>query len=188
MAKPVKPLPLYQQGDLDCLCGIYAIVNAVRLCLGPQSALDRTDWQRLFFMLAKQAHKQVGSLSVVTYGIDTRPLWILIKAAVSHMDRRNTVRLTARRPFKNEPDTDPSTVIAWLARHTAKPGTGVIIGLGGEFDHWTTVCAVTGQYVAFYDSARFSRVLIRRCEREEIIEAASIVELRLDLLKKGSSR
>jgi hypothetical protein len=83
----------YRQGQLDGLCGIYAIVNAIRLALGERGdQFSKEDWRELFCALLVGADEIVGTATVVG-GIDTRPLAKLLKLVVRHMADEHEVAL-----------------------------------------------------------------------------------------------
>src|SRR5215216_4206723 len=84
-----------QQGDLDGLCGIYALINAIRLATEDETRdLPDTAWQELFFTLLLEADAVVGTVEAVGLGIDPKPLYRLAQAAVQHMAAEHGLRLT----------------------------------------------------------------------------------------------
>ena len=65
-----------QQGDLDGLCGIYALINAIRLATEADTReFPDTAWQELFCTLLLEADAVVGTVEAVGLGIDTKPLY-----------------------------------------------------------------------------------------------------------------
>src|SRR4029450_7867902 len=72
-ARRLRP---YRQGHLDGLCGIYALINALRL-LCPK--LDEDACERVFFALIKARTRQTTSpLAVIADGLSRRELLKLI--------------------------------------------------------------------------------------------------------------
>ena len=61
----------YRQGELDGLCGVYAIVNALRLVLESHPAgFTRRDWEQLFHtLLATIDNGRGGVCHVVANGM-----------------------------------------------------------------------------------------------------------------------
>ncbi len=55
----------YQQGELDGLCGIYAVINAVRLALKDRAdEFTPEDWQAFFHALMLATESVVGAAQV----------------------------------------------------------------------------------------------------------------------------
>ena len=85
----------YRQGQLDGLCGLYAIINAIRL-----ATRDRTDelghgvWRELLLALLGAAEDVVGTATAVVHGIGTKPLYELAKAAERHLASEHGVAVT----------------------------------------------------------------------------------------------
>ncbi|MBB3930025.1 hypothetical protein GGR25_001064 [Kaistia hirudinis] len=168
-----------RQGDLDALCGVYAVINAVRRAIGTRAPLDEGELKLLFSKLMRAANKEIGALRATTYGMDAAPLWKLTGAARTHIAKRHGLELTAERPFHGQKRVPSNDVLLWLDQALPQTNSAVLVGLEGEFDHWTVAHRFTTAYLAFFDSAGFSRVRIERCRRESIIDGASIIWLRL---------
>lgn len=76
----------FQQGDLDGLCGLYALINAIRLATEADTRdFPDTAWQELFFTLLLEADEAAGAVDAVGLGIDTQPLYRVAQSAVRHM-------------------------------------------------------------------------------------------------------
>ena len=106
----------FQQGDLDGLCGIYALINAIRLATEDDTR-DFPDiaWQELFFTLLLEADAIVGTVEAVGLGIDPQPLFRLAQAAVRHMVAEHGLRLTVSHAIQRG---EPRTFDAILRRLT----------------------------------------------------------------------
>ena len=64
----------FQQGDLDGLCGIYALINAIRLTTEADTrCFPDAAWQELFCTLLLEPDEVVGTVDTVGLGIDTTP-------------------------------------------------------------------------------------------------------------------
>ncbi|SHF08703.1 hypothetical protein SAMN02745157_1605 [Kaistia soli DSM 19436] len=172
--------PPFRQGNLDTLCGLYAILNAIKLALGSEtSTLSRRDWQRLFRKLLREADHRVGLVHATSHGVDAAPLRKLIAAADKHLAKRHGLRLIVERPFRASESVAFKTLERWLAEVLDERGSAVIVGLGGAFDHWTTAHRLTADYLCFYDSAGINRVRLDRCRREQIVDGPSLLRIRL---------
>ena len=81
----------FKQGDLDALCGVYSVVNAVRI-LCPE--VDTETAKHLFDLLMQKLLRTVGNhTTAVTWGIGRLMLTSLIDEAVTYMLDEFDIRL-----------------------------------------------------------------------------------------------
>lgn len=153
----------YQQGQLDGLCGIYAAVNSIRLVLGVEGKhLHRQDWGELFHVLLCVADDSVGALAATAYGIDTKPLRKVFKAAVRHMADEHEIQVTigpllpaTARPSFDQLATEMSALLG-------QPGCALIASFA-DLDHWTVVRSVGDRWLQLFDSTGRTRLSIAHC-------------------------
>lgn len=179
MARPMV-LPPFRQGDLDALCGVYAVLNAIRFAARGHAAFRELNWQRLFARLVSEADRKVRR-PAAAFGIDQNRLWQLLNIARKHVAKRHGLVLAIERPFHRHKSVHADVIIAWLERALGLPGSAVVIGIGGELDHWSVAQRMTPHYLALYDSIGISRILLDRCRRESLLDGPSIVSIRLAL-------
>jgi hypothetical protein len=73
MARRFELAP-YRQGDLDGLCGIYALINAIRLATHDDTdAFGHDLWRELLLTLLAEAEDLVGTATAVVHGIGVKP-------------------------------------------------------------------------------------------------------------------
>src|SRR3954462_6946386 len=90
-----RRLQPYRQGRLDGLCGVYALINALRL-LCPR--LDEDACERAFCALIRARARQTSSpLAVISGGLSRRELMQRIGAWQRVAARRGGVALTINR-------------------------------------------------------------------------------------------
>src|SRR5215207_4040493 len=124
-----RRLKPYRQGRLDGLCGVYALINALRL-LCPR--LDEDACERVFCALIRARARQAASpLAVISGGLSRRELFRLIGP---------WQRFAARELGVSE----PSLRGLWRSLCRALDGKSVaILGLDGAERHWTMAYAAT---------------------------------------------
>src|SRR3954453_17625924 len=134
-ARRLRP---YRQGRLDGLCGIYALINALRL-LCPR--LDEDACERVFCALIETRARQTASpLAVISHGLSRRELVQLIGPWRRFVAKELGIRLTVERLKVS----DPTLGGMWRSLCRALDGQGVaIIGLDGAERHWTVAYAAT---------------------------------------------
>ncbi|MGV8838830.1 MAG: hypothetical protein ACWA6X_00855 [Bauldia sp.] len=148
-----------RQGDLDSLCGVYALVNAVRKSAHEHGLGDR-EAKELFDLLIDARHEKQKVAESVTLGIFSGALWRLARKAVAYC-RSRSIPMAASRPIGREywPGLD---LPMWLAIQAARPATAVVMGLVLPWDHWTVLHSVGRRYVSFYDSSTCRRLALSR--------------------------
>lgn len=156
---PRQTLRPFRQGDLDSLCGVYAIVNAVRRCTATAGVADQ-EWKLLFNHLIAADRRELEAAEAVTIGMFNKPLWRRAKAACVYC-RRLGVDLAATRPFRLK-EWRQLDLPHWLAEQATRPTTAVVLGLADPWDHWTVLHRVGRYYVTFFDSDGCKRIPLAR--------------------------
>src|SRR5215217_1982346 len=117
---PCRLIP-YRQGRPDGLCGIYALINALRL-LCPR--LDEDACERVFCALIKARARQTASpLAVIADGLSRRELLQLIGPWQRFASEKLGIRLTVDRLKVSEPTLGG----IWQGLCRALDGQGVVI-------------------------------------------------------------
>jgi len=152
----------YRQGQLDGLCGLYAIINAIRL-----ATRNRTDefghevWRELLLALLGEAENVVGTATAVVHGIGTKPLYELAKRAARHLASEHGVAVTVSR--SRGPKHSFYGLIAHLAELTKQPASAVVLELSGDVRHWTVLRRVGKHSLELFDSSGMERVKLASC-------------------------
>jgi hypothetical protein len=142
------PRPL-RQGDLDGLCGAYAVVNAVRLAGLPYRRLRHPACAHLFGELVDELAEAGRLRAFVTGGMGAGKLARLLRRAKLWLTVEFGLRLEVSRPFRKGDEPDPGACLWLLADHLGRGGTAAIIGTAG---HWTVVQALRGGRLLLADS------------------------------------
>lgn len=158
-----NPLP-FRQGELDGLCGIYSVINAVRLVLGPRSHLLKpSQWQDLFVALLESVDRTMGAAQAASNGIETRALRYLLRAACLHLATEHHLPLRAA-PLLSQ--ADRPTFVELLPRISGtvnQPGQAIVLSVFGALDHWTVVQRVSRSWMVLFDSSGHHRIAVKNC-------------------------
>ena len=149
----------YRQGDLDGLCGVYAVVNALRHVL----QLPDEQCHKVFEKLIKALEQNSRCLhQPLLRGICFRQLKQLVM--VASQCRLKGQKLTfATRPLrlKRQQRTLPHL---WTALdEEVGPTCVAIVGLAGITNHWCVVSRVTPKTLWLLDSSGQTRIYRSRC-------------------------
>src|SRR4051812_48417580 len=90
----IKP---FRQGDLDALCGVYAVVNALRYTL--RQRLSPQEYFFLFIYLMMGLERAQGASASTTDGLGTEEIANLLRRSRRYLKKTFNVSLRVRRPL-----------------------------------------------------------------------------------------
>jgi hypothetical protein len=153
-----RRLKPYRQGRLDGLCGVYTLINALRL-LCPR--LGEDDCERAFCALIRaRARQKCSPLSVISGGLSRRELLRLVGFWQRFAAREFGVTVTVSRLKVSE----PSLRGIWKGLCRTLDGKCVaIIGLDGVERHWTVAHAATERPLRVTDSSGLRAIYRSQC-------------------------
>src|SRR5215204_6034486 len=153
-----RRLKPYRQGRLDGLCGVYTLINALRL-LCPR--LDEDDCERAFCALIQARARQAACpLAVIHGGLSRRELLRLIGVWQRFAAQEFGIAVTVSRLRVPE----PSLRGLWRGLRRALDGTSVaIVGLDGVERHWTVAHAATPRTCRVTDSSGLRAISRSHC-------------------------
>lgn len=152
--KNAYPLPRpYRQGQLDSLCGIYAIINACRVAcksFGFNKKLNA--WEMFTFLLDDlDEHRKLGQ--VICYGMGASRLDRCLKVAQKYLLGKHKLHLTISRPLAKSYIKDTKQTFKIVRNHLQKPGTSVLLEFeAAHYEHWTVISGISNAKVHFTDS------------------------------------
>jgi len=139
----------YAQGDLDGMCAIYTIINAVR-ALCPEMTMGAS--MALFRRLIRSLHTHTNdALSPIIIGTNRTLLHKLLAEAQSYVAKRYKAKLEIRPQGRT---VNAKSLDAVWDRLSAilDERTVVILELGGCCSHWTVLYDVKPQTMLLLDS------------------------------------
>lgn len=185
--KPVKLRP-YLQGNLDSLCGIYALINAIRWALRNELASAKgPHWEELFRRLTNHAVKELGHLDLPTSGLSLYAMIGLTHIARDYVSDELNVELLFRRPFAIKKPTEANQTIESISRHLQQPNTAALVAVYGKLNHWSVITAIDENQTQLFDSERIKHLpivsvrpkeFVDRRERRSHVQTGSIILLK----------
>lgn len=159
MSRRLRPLA---QGELDGLCGIYSIVNALLLALhskkprsssgGHRLPLTKVEQVDLFLALVTSVVYRSNALRLVVDGLTTNELKYALTRASNWCAERRGLRLVVDQPFRGKLRASRQQVVRALQKHLAIPGTATIVGIEPPLSHWSVVSGVEKSRLVLFDS------------------------------------
>jgi hypothetical protein len=183
LAEAATSLAPLQQGDLDRLCGLYAIINAIRLALYPQHKLSRRQLRILFdegiaFLSRTRSLKAAASSGMYEAQWSKLCQHLLFMAGNLAGVELHMMRYPAR-------SLSSTTVALKALKHHLKHGRPVLLALEGRLNHWTVVVRFSDKRLSLFDSDGHRWILnsslsVRACDHEKAyrVFARGIVALR----------
>lgn len=151
-ARILPGIEAYNQGELDGLCGIYAVINAYRLLYGDKFPYALA--HRIFRRMAK------ASPLAVFEGLGYRELLDLIALANRAVPQplRLEVRTDVFKKQANGPAWRTDTYVKRLREEVNEQNQVAILGLERAHEHWTLVHRLTNSTVKLTDSDNVSHL------------------------------
>ncbi|MBZ9864243.1 hypothetical protein LB515_02530 [Mesorhizobium sp. CA15] len=153
-----KILAPFNQGDLNSLCGMYCVMNAVRF-LYPE--LGREKSIGLFQVLSESlTTNSVTAHETVGLGIEIPTVHALVEAACAYLQEvleTSIIAATLTSKIRRFDDLW-ATLSEGLGGHQV-----AIIGLSGRHDHWTVAYRMTARTIRLFDSDSMKVLQRARC-------------------------
>lgn len=168
-----RPTP-FAQGQLDSLCGVYAVVNAVQALI---PGLTKPKARRLFqaLMTALRA-EDTGRVPLVADGLSRERVRRTILNANQYVRRRFGGRLIVRRVPKAIAER-PSLPALWrLLGERLSQGQVAILGIDGVHSHWTVAVGVTPKSILLRDSDGLHSLRRKMCRTTWVSDAHHVID------------
>lgn len=159
----------FQQGDLDGLCGLYSLINAVRLVVHPITDAD-------CHILASQALDMLGERKPISRlfleGLGYRELAVVCKTIIEP-----AYPIKRYKPFQHDPapslDRYWSRLKSFLDEESRR--AVILVTETKHHGHWTTVQAASERRLVLCDSSGMQQLIRKRCTIGAITQARPIM-------------
>lgn len=152
-----------QQGNLDSLCGIYAVINAMNLVY----PMRRQDRVLLFKHLITTLRRDEYVVMALLSGTYKRHMNIMLAAAAGHMFRQQKAPVTVRTLFRSCKGVSMEMYFKKLEEFLKQKNCAVIINLMGRLNHWSCVREITKTSLLLEDSYGYHYVRKSTCFLDE---------------------
>lgn len=153
-ARELVPL---QQGDLDKFCGLYAIINAVRLALHGQHAFKRVELEHLLVHGLRHLARGRALLPVAAHGIGEAAWLRLCDSILAEVEEMTGYRIARVMLLHRLRKPDVNRALSRMGSKLRR-GHPVILTLWGMLDHSSVAVALTDKSLQLFDSSSVSRV------------------------------
>lgn len=174
----------HAQGELDGLCGAYAVVNAFALCMGAPP--EHSDKHGEHFQAALRSLPARRFPDVIWQGTCIDDLVAMAKGVARRIRREHPIRLKIDQPFQEVSFRSLREYVQALADIQA-PHASFILGVEwpegrGGGGHWTVLRSISGNSLKFVDSdgmPRLNRQAIAIRGNRTRLNPAETVRIRL---------
>ena len=155
MKRPVS----YQQGELDALCGLYAIINAM-IAVRPE--MTEREITRVFRRLTRVAAQERQSFDdLVRDGMHGSLLRRLLSGALDDTSRRHSMTFDLIRPAAGDL-VSVKAIVCFLQAKLDRRSAAILL-IRDTSAHWTVATKVTAKEIHLFDSGDRTRIRIARC-------------------------
>jgi len=142
----------FKQGALDGLCGVYSIVNSLSCVHGP----DRERSREVFEDIIGYLDRSKNLSRIITEGLCINSLGEILNNVES-------IDLDRSMPFRGRSDCGLDEFWTAMQEFLSEPNRAVLMGMSGEYEHWTVVTKITDKRVTFLDSDGISHFNRANC-------------------------
>jgi hypothetical protein len=143
-----RQLRPYQQGEFDNLCGVYAVLNAIRLVAAPYHHLPRTACVELFSELTCPGAGRDLVRVAITEGLGTRDVARVIDRGAFWLLREYDLHLRVERPFGHRKPASEVGIDRLLA-HLDTPRAAAVVSTR---IHWSVASRLGQGRLYLFDS------------------------------------
>jgi hypothetical protein len=156
-------LPIYTQGRLDGLCGVYAFVNGyIHGCVPYRGLIDGSDggdFSQDLCRFALEAIPKRRFPDIIWTGMDFPSLRSACKKACSTIERKIGFRHRILTPFQAGQFRSVEKFFAEVQSYQSEiPSSFAILGFEGRSDHWAAMKSDEGNVIRLLNNGRESYV------------------------------
>jgi len=145
------------QGDLDGLCGLYAVINAIRLACAPDRPITHREAEVLFSSGVKHLRREYNLSTALHRGMPRKQQRKLAKALL------RSATLDLQRPLQIRPVQSPTGQYHAAIWDEIDLGNPVCALFDGALDHYTVISGVSHKRLTLFDSTDLSWVSRASC-------------------------
>jgi hypothetical protein len=172
----VKP---YAQGQLDCLCGLYSIINAITLIVQPIEPISYGKSRKLFNIGIEFLRQHDCLDPALVNGISIRR-WKQLASLLAKHASTNTLKLKIELPSPVGTKLSTKAIMGWIEASVAA-GSPVLLHLGRRYQHYTVIAAINQHNIGLFDSWQLQRIKRNGCVRRHDMTASSMMRLTVQL-------
>lgn len=159
----------YQQGELNSLCGLYALINAIRVVHAPKHPLPGSTSRNLFRAGAKALVSDERTRQALHQGMTAGQQYKLVRTL---MQTPLLSRLPPMRLLEKRPKLSTTADLEHFIKKTVGRGDVLLVCFEGRLSHHTVVTGLTDQRLILCDSIGM-RFIYARTVTPQLLQPSS---------------
>jgi len=162
----LKPLKAHQQGDVDSLCGIYALLNSVRYLKEVKGWRSQARLMKMILEFMEAKGMTATTVRLTYEGTLLNEMASALKYIVCpkyHIKRA--------KPYHKNPETTIDHFMrhcqGFLEQNSDHKGEKkkaiILTAIGGRHEHWTLFYKITQARILLYDSSKLTYLSKKYC-------------------------
>ena len=157
-----------QQGDIDGLCGFYAIINALRLAFQPFGGLPVQHEKLIWRSIVRAADRKWRFASLFLGGTLTNQFLTVARYAAKTACRLTGKKVVLKPLLRRDVEACARSLDAVVAALKAKGHTSILAGLDSKvLSHWTVITGVSRSTLRVLDSDGFNYLKLDGCRLDQ---------------------
>lgn len=154
----IRSVKSFKQGNLDSLCGVYALTNATRYLAN----LSHHKSIQLFNEILSFLDNQDILVNTIQNGIFINYVSAILKNLICVQ-----YPIERKKPFHRSPNTDIDQFWQFSQEFLTQNNGIIMIGMGGVHDHWSLIKAMTPKTAYLHDSSGLIRISKHNCSTHD---------------------
>jgi len=160
VATGLKP---YKQGNLDNLCGIYAIINALRWGLRHSAPISESDCMALKLAMIQSLEKRGQLIATIEDGLSIPEFTKLLKTAEIWLQKKKGISQLTHKPFHTKRSLPLETFSMKLSEHLSNQKSAAVFVTTGRLEHWTVPTDINSKIIKLWDSDGLQWFRLQNC-------------------------
>ena len=153
-----------QQGELDSLCGLYAIMNAMRLAILPHGELTDEQEELILKRLVRTADRKWRFTSWYLEGMGARRFLTLVRVAIDILYQITGYKLSYK-PIPLKVLASADSLRSAVLEASGSGQDVIIAGIEGQdLSHWTVITGASDTTLRVFDSSGGRYFMLRNCQ------------------------
>jgi hypothetical protein len=158
----------YEQGALDSLCGVYSLINAMRILI---KDLNYTEAERVFRRILQYVESKKRLSSVMTGGIGDRDVFNIARTVL-----HAKYNISIKRLYGDDQRPSVSKIVAKMAKLLRDENVAIIISIEAvDYEHWSVIKSLSAKEIQLCDSAGTKRVQLSKCTTKRITQSRPVL-------------
>jgi hypothetical protein len=163
----MKILVPYEQGALDSLCGVYSLINAMRILI---KDLNYAEAERVFRRILRYVESKKRLSSVITGGIGDRDVFNIARAVL-----QTKYNISIRRLYDDDQKPTVSKVVAKVAKLLQHENVAIMISIEAvDYEHWSLIKSISAKEIQLCDSSGTKRLQLSKCTTKHITQSRPV--------------